>query len=78
MADGTRRAGEGKRRAGVGVLGGPLDGGVGDVVRGSAGGAAPAGGAEAAHRSTVVGVAAARATVSGDEVAIAAEDLELR
>lgn len=78
IADATKLAAQGKLKDGIGLTETPLYYGLADFVKCIADGASPACGAEAAHRSTVVGVAAARATVSGDEVEIAAADLELR
>lgn len=75
IADATQLASQGKLKEGVGLPEPSLYYALAAFARSIAGGAAPECGAEVGHRATAVGILAARALVTGEEVPIRDEDL---
>ena len=78
IADATKLAAQGKLEEGVGLPNPPVHYALANFIEACAGAEEVACGAEAGHRSTVVGIQAARAVVSGDEVAIDPKLFEVR
>ncbi len=78
IADATKLAAQGKLEDGVGLPNPPVHYGLANFIEACTDGAEVACGAEAAHRSTVVAVAAARAVREGAEVVIDPETFEVR
>jgi predicted dehydrogenase len=77
IAGATKLAEQGKLREGVGLPNPPLYYALGDFIKSVTEGAAVACSAEEGYRSTVVGIRAAEAVVSGEEVEIAEGDLRV-
>jgi len=77
IAGATKLANQGKLREGVGLPNPPLYYALGDFLKSVTEGADVACSAEEGYRSTVVGIRAAEAVASGEEVQIAESDLRV-
>jgi predicted dehydrogenase len=78
IADATKLAAQGKLEEGVGLPNPPVHYALANFIEACTGAGEVACGAEAGHRSTVVGIQAAQAVVSGLEVAIDPKLFEIR